>query len=284
MAIETQCYEKKLVRRDDAQTNPKSEIRNPKSLAHPLAISVFQFRTSDFATTRYLAVKSVLEFVGATFLLVLTSPLILLAAVLVKLTSSGPGIYSQVRLGLFGKPYRIYKIRTMAHECERQSGVRWSTQHDSRVTPLGRLLRRTHLDELPQLWNVIRGDMSLIGPRPERPELIPALQRAIPHYSDRLLVRPGVTGLAQVQLPADTDMESVRRKLAYDLYYVRQVSFWLDLRILCCTAFKVAGVPYYLLRGLFRMPSRFRVERAYRKLGVAAETPATETSAQLLMA
>ena len=123
--------------------------------------------------------------------------------------------------------------------------------------------------------------MSLIGPRPERPEFVPALQQAIPHYTDRLLVRPGVTGLAQVQLPADTDLESVRRKLAYDLYYVRQVSFWLDLRILCCTAFKVAGIPFHVLRKLFRMPSRFRVERAYRKLNSIAETRGEEIFAQM---
>jgi lipopolysaccharide/colanic/teichoic acid biosynthesis glycosyltransferase len=109
--------------------------------------------------------------------------------------------------------------------------------------------------------------MSLIGPRPERPEFVPGLERAIPYYKDRLQVRPGVTGLAQVQLPADTDLESVRRKLAYDLYYVRRISFWLDMRILVCTGFKVLGVPFGVLRGLFRMPSRLRVELAYRKLG-----------------
>jgi lipopolysaccharide/colanic/teichoic acid biosynthesis glycosyltransferase len=222
----------------------------------------------------YLAVKSALEFIAASVILVMAMPLIAFAAVLVKLTSRGPVFYSQVRVGYAGKPYRIFKIRTMAHECEKQSGARWCTTHDTRITPVGRFLRRTHLDELPQLWNVIRGDMSLIGPRPERPEFVPALQRAIPHYTDRLLVRPGVTGLAQVQLPADTDIESVRRKLAYDLYYVRQVSFWLDLRILICTGFKVLGVPFDVLRGLFRMPSRIQVELAYRKIGVPAEIAA----------
>jgi lipopolysaccharide/colanic/teichoic acid biosynthesis glycosyltransferase len=221
------------------------------------------------APNPYLGRKSALEFVAATLLLVLTSPLILLVTLLVRLTSRGPAIYSQVRVGRFGKPYRIYKIRTMVHDCEKQSGVRWCARRDPRVTWLGRILRRTHLDELPQLWNVIRGDMSLIGPRPERPEFIPALQQAIPHYADRLLVRPGVTGLAQVQLPADTDLKSVRRKLAYDLYYVRQVSFWLDLRILACTVFKVAGVPFHVLRSLFHMPNRFEVERSYKNLRAA---------------
>jgi len=215
----------------------------------------------------YLAVKSALDFMAATALLILAMPVMALAAVLVKLTSRGPVIYSQVRLGRFGKPYYIYKIRTMAHDCEKQTGARWCTTHDPRVTIVGRFLRRTHLDELPQLWNVIRGDMSLIGPRPERPEFVPALQGAIPHYTDRLQVRPGVTGLAQVQLPADTDLESVRRKLAYDLYYVRQVGLWLDLRILVCTGLKVLGVPFNILRSLFRMPSRIQVELAYRKIG-----------------
>jgi lipopolysaccharide/colanic/teichoic acid biosynthesis glycosyltransferase len=219
----------------------------------------------------YLAVKSALDFITATALLILAMPVMALVAVMVKLTSRGSVIYSQVRLGRFGKPYHIYKIRTMAHDCEKQSGARWCTTHDPRVTPVGRFLRRTHLDELPQLWNVIRGDMSLIGPRPERPEFVPALQSAIPHYMDRLQVRPGVTGLAQVQLPADTDLESVRRKLAYDLYYVRQVGLWLDLRILLCTGFKVMGVPFNVHRGLFRMPSRIQVELAYRKIGEPAQ-------------
>jgi lipopolysaccharide/colanic/teichoic acid biosynthesis glycosyltransferase len=162
----------------------------------------------------------------------------------------------------------------MVFDCEKISGARWSAANDPRVTPVGRFLRRSHIDELPQLWNVIRGDMSLIGPRPERPEFVPGLQKAIPHYTDRLLVRPGVTGLAQVQLPPDTTIESVRRKLAYDLYYVRQVSFWLDVRILFCTAFKVIGVPFHLLRDLFRMPSRFEVERAYESLGEPTEIAA----------
>jgi lipopolysaccharide/colanic/teichoic acid biosynthesis glycosyltransferase len=194
-----------------------------------------------------------------------------LAALLVKVTSRGPVFYSQVRLGRFGRPYRIYKIRTMLHDCEKGTGAKWSTPKDPRVTPVGRFLRRVHVDELPQLWNVIRGDMSLIGPRPERPEFVAILERAIPHYSERLQVRPGVTGLAQVQLPADTDLESVRRKLAYDLYYVRQVGPWLDLRILLCTVFHVIGVPYRVLRGLCRMPTTCEVEQVYRALSAGAE-------------
>jgi hypothetical protein len=116
---------------------------------------------------------------------------------------------------------------------------------------------------LPQLWNVLRGDMSLVGPRPERPEFVPSLERAVPHYRDRLVVRPGVTGLAQVQLPADTDLASVRRKLAYDLYYIRHVNFWLDLRLMLCTGVRMFGVSFDVLCRLFGLPRGGQVERHY---------------------
>jgi lipopolysaccharide/colanic/teichoic acid biosynthesis glycosyltransferase len=120
---------------------------------------------------------------------------------------------------------------------------------------VGRFLRRTHIDELPQLWNVIRGDMSLIGPRPERPEFLPVLEQAIDGYRDRLRVRPGVTGLAQVQLPADTDLASVQRKLAYDLYYIDRMGPWLDLLVMLATLTKIMGVPFAMSRVLFGLPS-----------------------------
>lgn len=196
-------------------------------------------------------------------MLVLAAPVILLLAVLVKLTSPGPAFYSQTRLGRDRRPYRIYKLRTMSHGAERLSGPRWSTPGDTRVTWLGRFLRRSHLDELPQLWNVLKGDMSLVGPRPERPEFIARLKEAVPYYADRMLVRPGVTGLAQIQLPADTDVESVRRKVAYDLHYVQNVSSWLDLRILFLTAFYAAGSQIRWPFRLLRMPRPEAIERAY---------------------
>ena len=216
----------------------------------------------------YARVKAVADFVAACCLLVPAAPLILLSALLVKLTSRGPAFYSQTRLGRGGRPFTIYKMRTMYHECEKHGGPKWSTAGDPRITPVGRFLRRTHLDELPQLWNVLRGDMSLVGPRPERPEFVPQLEWSIPHYRRRLLVRPGVTGLAQVQLPADSDLESVRRKLAYDLYYLGEMSFWLDLRILLGTALKVFGVSFHTLRKLFRMPPGEAVEDNYRNLSL----------------
>jgi lipopolysaccharide/colanic/teichoic acid biosynthesis glycosyltransferase len=222
----------------------------------------------------YGACKRGADFLAALVLLVLTAPLVLLSMLLIRLTSRGPALYTQTRVGRGGVPFTIYKLRTMVHRCESLTGALWSAPGDPRVTPLGRILRRTHLDELPQLWNVLRGDMSLVGPRPERPEFVPQLEQAIPHYRARLAVRPGVTGLAQVQLPPDTDLDSVRIKLAYDLYYAAHVGFWLDLCIGLATAFKMVGVPFRVLRRLFRFPERGRVEEAYRALGPATRTAA----------
>src|SRR5262245_50225425 len=195
----------------------------------------------------------------AALLLVVCAPIILAAVVLVRLTSRGPGIYSQTRLGLNRRPFTLYKIRTMAHNCEAKTGARWATKKDPRVTLIGRFLRRTHLDELPQLWNVLRGDMTLVGPRPERPEIVAQLEPQIPGYAKRLTILPGVTGLAQVQLPPDTNVESVRRKLVYDNYYADNLGLWLDLRLILTTALKVFGL-VAIMRKVLRIPGRDRVE------------------------
>lgn len=202
----------------------------------------------------YLSVKRGLDMVLAGLLLVVLLPVIVVAALLTRLSSRGPAFYSQTRLGLLGRPFMIYKIRTMRHDCERLSGPRWCTAGDPRVTLLGRLFRATKVDELPQLWNVLRGDMSLIGPRPERPEFVPRLASAIPHYTDRLHVLPGLSGLAQVQLPPDTDLESVRRKLACDLCYVKHVSLALDLKIMAATALYLMRCPFVVTRLLLALP------------------------------
>jgi lipopolysaccharide/colanic/teichoic acid biosynthesis glycosyltransferase len=203
----------------------------------------------------YAAAKHPIEWVLAAFLLILTSPIMLVAALVVKLTSRGPIFYSQTRLGRNGRPFFIYKIRTMNDNCEKQSGICWSTKGDPRVTVVGRFLRVSHIDELPQLWNVLRGDMSMVGPRPERPEFFPELERQVPRYRERVDVRPGITGLAQVQLPPDTDIESVRRKLAQDLCYIENLSFWLDARILASTLLQVMGLPASVGRFLFALPT-----------------------------
>jgi lipopolysaccharide/colanic/teichoic acid biosynthesis glycosyltransferase len=206
-------------------------------------------------------------------LLIVTAPVIGLAALTVKLTSPGPAFYTQLRLGRFGRPFTIFKIRTMIHNCESLTGPRWAIPGDPRVTVIGHLLRITHIDELPQLLNVLRGDMSLIGPRPERPEFARELEKLIPHYTERHIVRPGVTGLAQVQLPPDTDVENVRRKLAYDLFYVRYQGPLLDLALLCCTATRLAGIPFRLAGKVFRVPGPRLVEPDRRM--VTATAPAT---------
>ncbi|HMF12114.1 MAG TPA: sugar transferase [Gemmataceae bacterium] len=217
--------------------------------------------------------RQALDVAPASLLLLCSWPVLLVAIALIKLTSRGAALYSQTRLGRGGKPFRIYKVRTMVTDCERASGPRWSTAGDPRVLPVGRLLRRTHVDELPQLWNVLRGDMSLVGPRPERPEFVPKLERIIPHYRDRLAVLPGLTGLAQIHLPPDSDLESVRRKLAFDLHYVHARSTWLDLRILAATFCKFF-LPFGLHGILFRLPSQATAERTYRKF-VRSALPAS---------
>jgi len=210
----------------------------------------------------YLWCKAGLDIVVAAVLLVITAPLIFLTALLVRATSRGPAFYTQTRVGRNGRLFTIFKIRTMVHNCESLTGPRWSIPGDPRITWFGRLLRQTHLDELPQLFNVLRGEMSLIGPRPERPEFTAKLERALPAYPERLRVRPGVTGLAQVHLPGDTSLASVRLKLAHDLFYIQQLSPGLELRILFCTLLRVLGVSYESIRRLSGVPSEQIIERA----------------------
>jgi lipopolysaccharide/colanic/teichoic acid biosynthesis glycosyltransferase len=221
--------------------------------------------SANLCPNGYGPCKWLFDVVLAMAILIVTAPLLLLAALCVKLTSPGPAIYSQVRLGRGGRPFRIYKLRTMRHDCEKHSGARWSTPGDSRVTALGRFLRKTHIDEFPQLWNVLRGEMSLVGPRPERPEFIPKLEETLNRYRERLLVRPGLSGLAQIQLPPDTDLESVRRKLAHDLCYVQEMSWWLDCRIMLCTALSLLGLPTGGPARCLALPGGTVVEQAYRE-------------------
>jgi lipopolysaccharide/colanic/teichoic acid biosynthesis glycosyltransferase len=219
----------------------------------------------------YAVLKRTADMVIAAALLVLTAPLVVVAMLIIKLTSRGPVMYLQTRMGRDGVPFTIYKLRTMYHQCEQHSGACWSVPGDPRITPWGRILRRTHLDELPQLFNVLFGEMSLVGPRPERPEFVQPLEQALPRYGERLQVRPGVTGLAQIQLPADTDLASVRQKLKYDLFYVEHYSFWLDLRLMLGTGLKMFGVPFAMIRTVFSLPTRQAIDEHYE---TAAQQPA----------
>lgn len=196
-----------------------------------------------------LAVHRVLALV----LLVPALPLMAVTIAVVRLTSRGPGIYRQTRVGIGGRNFVMRKIRTMRVDAEARSGPVWAQLSDPRVTPVGRLVRALHLDELPQLFNVLQGEMDLVGPRPERPEFTQWLGSEIPGYLNRLSVKPGITGLAQINLPPDTDLDSVRRKLALDLEYIHTRTLWLDARIVACTALRLFGVRSAAARRLLRL-------------------------------
>jgi exopolysaccharide biosynthesis polyprenyl glycosylphosphotransferase len=184
------------------------------------------------------ATKRLFDVSGALFGLLLTAPLLALIAVLVRQTP-GPVIIRQTRLGRAGKPFRLYKFRTMRADAEADGHSVWAQEHDPRVTRVGRTLRTTHLDELPQLWNVLRGDMSLVGPRPERPELIGMLEQTIPFWGRRLMIKPGLTGWAQIHSGYADDVGSGALKLSYDLWYLRHRTLALDVAICAKT---VAGL------------------------------------------
>ena len=179
--------------------------------------------------------KRVMDLVVACVGLVITMPLSILAAILIKMDSPGPVLYRQKRVGLDGQPYTLLKFRTMKHNAEQDSGAVWAKRCDRRVTRVGRILRKLRIDEIPQLINVLRGEMSLVGPRPERPEFIDAFVEAVPFYKERLLVSPGITGWAQIKYPYAASIEEGKRKLQYDLYYIKHMSFFLDSLILLRT-------------------------------------------------
>ncbi|AMV23492.1 UDP-N-acetylgalactosamine-undecaprenyl-phosphate N-acetylgalactosaminephosphotransferase [Gemmata sp. SH-PL17] len=212
----------------------------------------------------YAAAKIVFDYAAALAMLPLALVLMAFAAIAVKITSPGPVFYTQTRVGLNGRKYKIIKIRSMRLNCEASSGIQWSQKGDTRITAVGKFLRATHIDELPQLFNVLLGHMSLVGPRPERPEVIQAkgLNQLVPGYRHRLRVKPGVTGLAQCQLPADSDVTSVRYKVVYDLYYVENQSLFLDLRLIAATLCK-AGASPNALRRLFFLPNRDAVAAGF---------------------
>lgn len=179
----------------------------------------------------FLLAQRVLDVVGATTLLVLSSPVLLASMLAVRIESPGSVFYSQERVGLRGRRYTVTKLRTMRQDAERNGAV-WAQANDPRVTRVGRYLRKTRIDELPQLWSVLRGDMSLVGPRPERPQFVESLSAEVPLFGLRLAVRPGLTGWAQIMYPYGATVEDARRKLEYDLYYIRQRSLFLDLCVL----------------------------------------------------
>ncbi len=174
--------------------------------------------------------------VGASIaVLVLASPILLLAAIAVRLDSTGPVFYRQVRVGHYGEPYHIIKFRSMRQDAEAGGKAIWAAEHDLRITRIGNFLRQTRIDEIPQAWNVLKGEMSFVGPRPERPEFVSELEKHIPYYAERHMVKPGLTGWAQVNYPYGASIEDARAKLEYDLYYAKNYTPFLDILILLQT-------------------------------------------------
>jgi len=187
-------------------------------------------------TATNAVLKRALDIAASLMLLVLTLPTLILAAIAIKLDSKGPVLYRQERVGRRGQIFHIAKFRTMRVDAEQASGPQWATVGDPRVTRIGRFLRHTRIDELPQILNVLRGEMSFVGPRPERPHFVRHLAAEIPFYQERHRVRPGITGWAQINYPYGASIDDAREKLSYDLYYIKNFSFLFDLLIILSTA------------------------------------------------
>ena len=186
--------------------------------------------------TANMLMKRIVDVFGAIVAIILFSPLMLIATIGIKLTSRGPLIYKQERVGLHNRPFQMYKFRTMEVQKEEEEKKGWTTKNDPRVTPIGRILRKTSIDEMPQFFNVLKGDMSLIGPRPERPLWVEKFKEEIPRYMIKHQVRPGLTGWAQVNgYRGDT---SIRKRIEYDLYYIENWTMGFDMKILFLTFFK----------------------------------------------
>ncbi len=179
--------------------------------------------------------KRLFDIAASLIVLVVGLPLIVIAGIAVMLDSRGPVFYRQPRVGLFGEPYDIFKIRSMRTDAEASGKAVWASENDPRVTRVGRIIRKLRIDELPQTWCVLKGDMSFVGPRPERPSFVEELEAQLPYYAERHMVKPGLTGWAQINYPYGASVEDARVKLEYDLYYAKNYSPFLDLLILLQT-------------------------------------------------
>jgi sugar transferase (PEP-CTERM system associated) len=186
-------------------------------------------------TQRHWFLRRIISTLLALTLSIVTLPLIPIIALLIKMTSRGPLLYRQKRVGLRGQVFDCFKFRTMRSDAEADSGPTWASDDDPRITRIGKILRRSRLDEIPQIWNVLRGDMAFVGPRPERPEFVAKLNQEIPYYNVRHAARPGITGWAQINYGYGSSVEEAKEKLRFDLYYIRNVSTMLDLLIVFYT-------------------------------------------------
>ena len=200
-----------------------------------MGLPVINIRYVPLTNTGNIIIKRIMDVAGALVGIVVTSPIMLLAALLVKFTSPGPVIYRQERVGLHNKAFYMYKFRSMERQAPSEERKAWTVRNDPRVTPIGKILRRTSVDELPQLFNILKGDMSLVGPRPERPLFVEKFKEEIPRYMVKHQVRPGLTGWAQVNgLRGDT---SIRKRIEYDIFYIENWTVWFDLKIILMTFF-----------------------------------------------
>ena len=201
-----------------------------------LGLAVINIRHVPLSNTFNMMVKRAMDIVGSLICIVLFSPVMLITAVLIKLTSPGPLIFTQERVGLHNVPFRMYKFRSMEVQTQSEEKKGWTVKNDPRVTPVGRFIRKTSIDELPQLFNVLKGDMSLIGPRPERPQFVEKFREEIPRYMVKHQVRPGMTGWAQVN--GYRGNTSIRKRIDCDLYYIENWTVGLDIKILFLTVFR----------------------------------------------
>ncbi len=201
-----------------------------------LGLPVINIRHVPLSNTFNMMIKRLMDIVGSFICIVLFSPVMLLTALLIKLTSPGPLIFTQERVGLHNVPFKMYKFRSMEVQTKQEESKGWTTKNDPRVTGIGKLIRRTSIDELPQLFNVLKGDMSLVGPRPERPQFVEKFREEIPRYMVKHQVRPGMTGWAQVN--GYRGNTSIRKRIEHDLYYIENWTVGLDMKILVLTAFK----------------------------------------------
>lgn len=200
-----------------------------------LGLPVINIRYVPLTNTGNILIKRMVDIVGSLIGILLTSPIMLVSAICVKCSSPGPIIFKQERVGLHNKPFYMYKFRSMEQQSAKEEKKAWTVKNDPRVTPIGRILRRTSLDELPQLFNILKGDMSLVGPRPERPHFVEKFKEEIPRYMVKHQVRPGLTGWAQVNgLRGDT---SIKKRIEYDIYYIENWTLGLDIKIILMTFF-----------------------------------------------
>ena len=201
-----------------------------------LGLPVINIRHVPLTNTFNMMIKRAMDIVGSICCIILFSPVMLVTAVMIKLTSPGPLIFTQVRVGLHNKPFRMYKFRSMEVQSPSEEKKGWTTRNDPRVTKVGRFIRKTSIDEMPQFFNVLKGDMSLVGPRPERPQYVEKFREEIPRYMVKHQVRPGVTGWAQVN--GYRGNTSIRKRIDHDIYYIENWTVGLDIKILILTVFK----------------------------------------------